>query len=77
MIFILQPGSTPAYLKEVLVILILKKPSLATDDMSSFHPAAGRCVHMLQLLCGWQSGEPPARYLRSRERSGEESQGGT
>ena len=77
MIFILQSGSTPAYLKELLVILVLKKPSLAIDDMSNFHPAEGRCVHVLRLVCGWQSREPSARCLPSAERSDEESQDGT
>lgn len=76
MIFILQSGSTPAYLKQVLVILVLKKP-LAIDGMSNFHPAEGRCVHVLQLVCGWQSREPSARCLPSAERSGEETQEGT
>lgn len=58
MIFILQSGRTPAYLKEVLVALILKKPSLAVDDLSRVGPAGGRCVHVLGLVCGWQPREP-------------------
>lgn len=78
MIFILQSGSTPAYLKEVLVILVLKKPSLAIDDMSNFHPAEGRCVHVLRLVCGWQPREPwPGAFhpqkglVKSHRRGGE------
>lgn len=77
MIFILQSGSIPAYLKEVSVILVLKKPSLAIDGMYNFHPADSRCVHVLQLVCGWQSREPSDRCLPSSEKPGEESRKGT
>lgn len=66
MIFILQPGRTPAYLNEVLVTLILKKPSLAADDLSGAGPAAGRRVHVLGLVCGWQPRELPGAFPRRK-----------
>ena len=58
-VFILQSGSAPAYLKEVSVILVLNKP-LAIDGMPHAPHVWGRCVHMLWLVCGWQSRESGA-----------------
>lgn len=58
-VFILQSGSAPAYLKEASVILVLNKP-LAIDGMPHAPHVWGRCVHMLWLVCGWQSRESGA-----------------
>lgn len=48
----LQPGRTPAYLNEVLVTLILKKPSLAADDLSALQLASLTCLVLVGLQAG-------------------------
>lgn len=50
-VLVLQPGCGPAYLKGVLVVLMLKKLSLAVDDTSYFPPVSqvGTCNCLLDV----------------------------